>query len=335
MDRDIIKSAAKTVFVTIVLGVLLFWLVSGLEVYDSVVVPHGLLFLVLYLSLMGFLGVYFCRKRSKELSISKYFALIMLTCAFFLLFFCVVFCALFFLSLSQSRYLPSFTVFLFVLFEVSVLLFFGYSVGAVAAFIILLNKEERKHLEVSKNFVVTTVWAAIMAILMYLFFAWAYDSFNPPGCGGSGLWPFNPPTSCVSKGWVVLQPLAPSKSFKSADQRFTTSFNNAVGTSIRITALNVTEILGPAACADTDGGVGAETTFINGKAFDSTEPVIVAAGSAFNVSVLCVYPAGDYPVSARARSDPYEVAMTVGYYSIIGGIITPHTEMGIVRGGVE
>lgn len=133
---------------------------------------------------------------------------------------------------------------------------------------------------------------------------------------------FNPPTTTVVKGWVVLQPLSPSISYKSVDQSFTASFNNAVGTSIRVTDVNITEVLSKT------GGTNCASVTVDGQPVSEGAPKTVAAGSAFRVDATC-------SGAGRQRGDPYEMTITITYTSVIGGIVTPHTEVGTIRGTVE
>ena len=129
---------------------------------------------------------------------------------------------------------------------------------------------------------------------------------------------FNPPTGTVFKNFKVLQPLGPSVSYKSSGNTFTMALSNNQGSSIKISGVLINETLTTTVCNAISVNNGTAGTF--GQT--------VAAGSAFSVSATCA-------LATRNRADPYNMLVEVDYIAVIGGIMTPHTEIGEVRGQSE
>ena len=134
--------------------------------------------------------------------------------------------------------------------------------------------------------------------------------------------PGEPPPSTIAKGWTTLQPLSPTISYKASDQNFTAAFNNAMGTSITIEKVNITELRSSSNPQPCNGEFS--------PAFGTlgSSPVKVPPGSDFEISALC-------PGANRKRNDPYELKISIGYSTVNGGIETLQEEIGSVRGIVE
>lgn len=129
---------------------------------------------------------------------------------------------------------------------------------------------------------------------------------------------FSPPATTVVTGWTAFQPLAPSIIYDDNSQRFSASFNNAEGRVVKMNGASVKETLSETSCT----GV-----MINGQD-PSVSPVTAAMGSAFRLEAVCAD-------AGRERGDPYEMTVSIKYDSIDGGIVTPRTQEGVIRGIVE
>jgi hypothetical protein len=134
---------------------------------------------------------------------------------------------------------------------------------------------------------------------------------------------FNPPATTVSRGWMMLQPLSPSVAYGSSGQSFTASFNNVVGTRINITRVEVKESLSSSKGTPCSASVNGKT--VPGQ---NQGGATVSPGASFEITAEC-------PGAGRQRGDPYEMSFTIRYDTIIGGIVTPHTEIGVIRGSAE
>ena len=120
-------------------------------------------------------------------------------------------------------------------------------------------------------------------------------------------------SSVVTTGWAKLQPLSASIAYK-ANGTYETTLTNTVGTSIRVTAINLTELLAPGACT---------SVYVNGIPFNGTS---VKAGDGFEISADC---------PGKNEGDPFDLQITVDYTAVMGGIRTDHRESGHVKGPCE
>jgi len=129
--------------------------------------------------------------------------------------------------------------------------------------------------------------------------------------------------SVVTTGWAKLQPLSASIAYK-AGGSYETTLTNTVGTSIKVTALNLTEKLVAAPC---------NTVVCNGVTFVNAggTPVVgantsVKAGDGFEITANC---------PSKNEGDPFDLQVTVDYTAVMGGINTNHRETGHIKGPCE
>ncbi len=122
-------------------------------------------------------------------------------------------------------------------------------------------------------------------------------------------------TPVVTTGFEKLQPMAPSVAYEGGAYR--TSFVNAVGTSINVTSVDVTEELSTVRCTDvTLMGEPVEAKSVN---------VAVKAGETVDVEATCPY---------KSEGDTFDVLVKIKYKATIGGITIGQEEDGRIRGPV-
>ena len=158
------------------------------------------------------------------------------------------------------------------------------------------------------EYLMTYGWA-ILVVMIVGVVLWQLGVFNV----GQG--------TVVPKDWNKLQPLVPTVAFQSSTDNFTASFNNVVGTSIRITGIATTESYGAENC----------TGYVDGKdqAGLTTAPETVGPGSSFQVNAVCS------GTGVKNSGDQYLMTITVDYDAVVGGISTSHSETGTIRGNAE
>ncbi len=128
--------------------------------------------------------------------------------------------------------------------------------------------------------------------------------------------------STVSTGWSKLRPLSASIAYK-ANGSFEATFQNTVGTTIRLTSIMVNETLTslPNDCV---------VQTVNNLAWtEGTTEVSVKAGDGFEIGVDCA------ANSAKEVGDPFDLLITINYTAVMGGVNTYHTETGHIHGPVE
>jgi hypothetical protein len=140
----------------------------------------------------------------------------------------------------------------------------------------------------------------------------------------------------VAAGWAKLQPLSASITYKSSkyseeinqnagvyyrpNHNFEVTFQNAVGTSIRLTCIVMSEALVPTPN-------NCNLTNVSGTAWvEGNSEQKVMAGEGFKVVAIC---------PAKSEGDPFDVQINMSYTSVMGGISTNHSESGHIRGHVE
>ena len=138
-------------------------------------------------------------------------------------------------------------------------------------------------------------------------------------------------TATVTTGWNKLQPLGQTVVYSAgataASNTFSVTFNNVIGTAIRVNELNITEKISSTTCNP--------AVTVNGQSF----PVLVAtglangsatvtAGNTMLLSVTC-------PSAAKSKGDTYDMEVTIYFTAVTGGLSTNHVETGRIRGPVE
>ncbi|MBN2250495.1 MAG: hypothetical protein JW724_00290 [Candidatus Altiarchaeota archaeon] len=122
----------------------------------------------------------------------------------------------------------------------------------------------------------------------------------------------------VTTGWAKLKPLSASIAYKS-NGSYETTLTNTVGTSIKVTYINMTEALAGAECNTVAlNGV----TYTNGVGNSSVKP-----GDGFEITST------DCP--GKNEGDPFDLMITIDYTAVMGGISTSHRETGHVKGPCE
>jgi hypothetical protein len=129
-------------------------------------------------------------------------------------------------------------------------------------------------------------------------------------------------SSVVTTGWAKLRPISASITYKS-NGSFEATYQNTVGTSIRLTSITVKETL---------TGLPNECNITAVDSVDMTsgwQNVSVKAGDGFEIAVDCA------AISEKEEGDPFDLAITIDYTAVMGGISTVHTESGHIRGPAE
>ena len=169
----------------------------------------------------------------------------------------------------------------------------------------------RKYYEVDwKNAILAFVIVFVLEIILSILLALPLMIF------GTVLWQlgiFNVgPTSTVTTGWSKLYPLSQTIVYTAADQEFSASFINTVGTTIKVDDISAAESVTNTACTLKNSPVG--TT--------------IGAGDAFKIDVQCAS-------ASKNKGDTYNMAISVQYSAVTGALITTRTEEGTIRGPVE
>ena len=149
-------------------------------------------------------------------------------------------------------------------------------------------------------FVIVIVASTIVGAILYglLFFGvvfWQLGVFN----AGQG--------NMVVTGFVKMQPLTPSVAYSGS--KFTASFTNALGASVRITDLRLKESISGTDCS-----------------VEPLEGQTIRPGGTFTLKADC---------GQKNAGDAYDLAITISYSDTMGGITTTHTETGHIKGQAE
>ena len=161
------------------------------------------------------------------------------------------------------------------------------------------------------EYLMTYGWA-ILVVMIVGVVLWQLGVFNV----GQG--------NLVTTGFVKMQPLTPSIAYR--NQSFRGSFTNALGTTIRLYSVNLTEsIAGTALCPLASQTVSADGTGTNNLSA-TLFPSIKAGGTFTIVNPGC-------PVKADGES--FDLVVVIGYTATMGGISTNHTDTGHIKGQGE
>lgn len=163
------------------------------------------------------------------------------------------------------------------------------------------------------EYLMTYGWA-ILVVMIVGVVLWQLGVFNV----GQG--------NVVTTGWAKLQPISASIAYK-ANGNFEATFQNTVGTSIRIISVDMSELITPASCSQIAVN-GLNGTGTNGSV--TFNPYVsVKAGDGFELTATC----GD--ANDKREGDPFDLQITIVYTAVMGGVNTEHTETGHIRGPVE
>jgi hypothetical protein len=146
------------------------------------------------------------------------------------------------------------------------------------------------------EYLMTYGWA-ILVVMIVGVVLWQLGVFNV----GQG--------NLVVTGFVKMQPLTPSIAYRNAS--FTASFTNALGTTIKIDNVTVNESIANGMCTPSPTLVGST----------------VKAGGTFTVASTTCPPKTD--------GEAYDLIVTIRYNATMGGITTPHTDTGHIKGQGE
>ena len=182
------------------------------------------------------------------------------------------------------------------------------------------------HGQGAMEYLMTYGWA-ILVVMIVGVVIWQLGVFSP-GTGGTTL-----------KDWNKLQPLVASTSWVAAPaaaNTFTASFNNVVGTQIRINSISANELISNTIC--TSGtSVGQVNNVPYGTCAASGvcaptiagQEVLVNTGNLIKLQIIC-------PVAAaKNRGDVYQVAVAINYTTWVGLAVINHVENGTIRGTAE
>jgi hypothetical protein len=167
------------------------------------------------------------------------------------------------------------------------------------------------------EYLMTYGWA-ILVVMIVGVVLWQLGVFNV----GQG--------NVVTTGWSKLQPISASIALKANDATFESTFQNTIGTSIRITSVDMEDSVAPVNCT----GISIKGTLgtpgaTEGDPTTWATPVSVKAGDGFELTATC----GDG--TTREEGDPYDAQITIVYTAVMGGVSTDHTETGHIRGPAE
>jgi hypothetical protein len=150
--------------------------------------------------------------------------------------------------------------------------------------------------------------------------------------------------STTSTGWAKLQPISASIEYHgeilSAEiynyagvdrpsNNFQVTFQNAAGTSINITNVIVNETVSLTSCDDVTiktGYIYSTHSYSNSWTPSMNDSFRIQAGDGFELTAFC---------PPKNDGDPFDLAITIDYTAVMGGISTVHTESGHIRGPAE
>ena len=163
------------------------------------------------------------------------------------------------------------------------------------------------------EYLMTYGWA-ILVVMIVGVVLWQLGVFNV----GQG--------NLVTTGFVKMQPLTPSIAYR--NNSFRASFTNALGTTIKVYNVNLTESIAGTVCPG--GATGSLTVSPAGTAVNnlttSYSPSIKAGGTFTIVHPGC---------PTKADGEGFDMVVIIQYTATMGGISTNHTDTGHIKGQGE
>ena len=160
------------------------------------------------------------------------------------------------------------------------------------------------------EYLMTYGWA-ILVVMIVGVVLWQLGVFNV----GQG--------NLVTTGFVKMQPLTPSIAYRNMSYR--SSFTNALGTTVKICNVTLTESISGTACPAGSMTVSADGTATNNLS-GGYYPAIKAGGTFAVINPAC-------PI--KADGEAYDLVVVIQYNATMGGITTQHTDTGHVKGQGE
>jgi hypothetical protein len=161
------------------------------------------------------------------------------------------------------------------------------------------------------EYLMTYGWA-ILVVMIVGVVLWQLGVFNV----GQG--------NLVTTGFVKMQPLTPSIAYRNMSYR--SSFTNALGTTVKICNVTLTESISGTACPAGSMTVSADGTATNNLTAGTYYPAIKAGGTFAVINPAC---------PKKADGEAYDLVVVIQYNATMGGITTQHTDTGHVKGQGE
>ncbi|MCX6715465.1 MAG: hypothetical protein NT077_00415 [Candidatus Taylorbacteria bacterium] len=159
------------------------------------------------------------------------------------------------------------------------------------------------------EYLMTYGWA-ILVVMIVGVVLWQLGVFNV----GQG--------NLVTTGFVKMQPLTPSLAYRNVT--FRGSFTNALGTTIKINSVTLTESIAGTVCP-----AGAMTVSPDGTAVNNLTALnfpSIKAGGTFTVVAGC---------PMKGDGDAFDLIVAINYNATMGGITTTHVDTGHIKGQGE
>jgi hypothetical protein len=131
-----------------------------------------------------------------------------------------------------------------------------------------------------------------------------------------------PTHSTIAKDWVKFKPTIASVAYK-ANGSFEATFQNTVGTSIKVTNITMEDIV------FSDSPLNCTNIRVNSQTLTAAASVSVKAGDGFALTATCG------PSLFAAEGDPFHMLIKITYTAPIGGVNKEFTETGRIMGSVE